>query len=722
MELIGSGGMGSVYRAERADKAYTKPVAIKLLSINASDLRKRFALEQRILGALTHPNIAALLDVGTDAGGVPYLVMEYVDGQPITEYARIASLGLKARADLFLKILDAVQTAHSQLIVHRDLKPGNVLVDAHGEPKLLDFGIAKLLGDDVPSATRTGLGPLTPNYASPEQVRAEPIGTGSDIYSLGVVLYELMTGELPYRIVDSRPSAIERMVCESDPQRPSAHLGGRVGGASIRDLDAIILRALEKSPRQRYASCAAFADDLRHWRDGEQVQARQPAVTERALRYLRRHRVAVSVTGGMSLALLIGSAAALWQAHAADLARRRAEQANRFLTDMLSAANPGDLGRNATVVQVLDRARRLADRSLASDPQTAATAQMTLVKTYGALGDWQTAHTCAEAALKAARQVGDTAVLIDAEIALGEILDDTGNVDDAQKMEMRGRLDAVESGTARQRATAAEILGRIADRKNDRQGTRRWYATALTEVPADDPDSHSLILNELAYVERLQGDSAGSLALLRKSVGLMRQTYPQRHPALALALQALGAGYSSAGKLQAASATYAEALSMQLDLLGDNHPDVVTTLSAISALDLKKKDVQGAVAMGLRAATAAQRLPTAAQAFAARGYMAYGNALVEANQAQDAKPQLEHALAIYRKFLSADHPLVANAESAIGLVQAQLGEIAGGANLTRSAYARLLEKAGDKNELTIAARARLDQVEAMSAVSTASKP
>ncbi len=190
---------------------------------DAGDLRTRFALEQRILGAFSHPNIASLLDVGNDDNGAPFLVMEFVQGQPLTAYARDHNLDVRSRVALFLKILDAVQTAHSQLVVHRDIKPNNVLVDAHGEPKLLDFGIAKLLDESPQTATRTRLGPLTPEYASPEQIRGEPIGTGSDIYSLGVLLYELVTGTRPYRIDDARPSAIEHVICHVEPARPSTH-------------------------------------------------------------------------------------------------------------------------------------------------------------------------------------------------------------------------------------------------------------------------------------------------------------------------------------------------------------------------------------------------------------------------------------------------------------------------------------------------------------------
>lgn len=720
VRLIGSGGMGSVYRAERADKAYAKPVAIKLLLIDAGELRTRFALEQRILGGITHPNIASLLDVGSDDHGAPYLVMEYVEGEPITAYARRAGLDPAGCADLFLKILDAVQTAHSQLIVHRDLKPGNVLVDAHGEPKLLDFGIAKLVGDEAPGTTRTGLGPLTPNYASPEQVRGDPVGTGSDIYSLGMMLYELVTGELPYRIENTHPSAIERTVCDTDPPRPSTRIGLR-GSGNLRDLDAIILKALEKSPRQRYASCSAFADDLRRWRGGEPVQARQPPVGERALRYLRRHRLAVSVAAAASLALLIGSAAALWQAHVADIARARAERVNRFLTDMLSAANPADLGRNASVLSVLERAQRLADRELVSDPETAATTQLTLMKTYAALGDWNAARACAEAALKAAQQVGDTATAIDAEIGLGEILVYGGNVDEARNALTRGREAALRHGNARQRATAAHILGRLENRSSGNlPATRRWFETALAEVPADDPDSHSYILNDLAQVKQLQGDNDGALALLLESVRLMRNTYPHGNPALAIALGQLGSGYAAAGQLEAAAHAHAETLSMQIDLLGENHPNAIMALASLSAVELKQGDVAAALAHSLRGANAAQTLPESDEAYCARAYLAYGNALIQARQPEEAIVQIGKTLAIYRKLLPADHRLIANAESALGLALALSGDVTAGTTLARAAHARLRDALGETSESTLDAQARLARIEALAGESQAS--
>ncbi|MEP6881402.1 MAG: tetratricopeptide repeat protein, partial [Dokdonella sp.] len=444
------------------------------------------------------------------------------------------------------------------------------------------------------------------------------------------------------------------------------------------------------------------------------VDAREPRVSERALRYLRRHRLAVSVASAASLALLFGSAIALWQAQVASASQARAERVNRFLTDMLSAANPADLGRNATVAQVLQRAQHLADRDMQLDPQTAATTQMTLMKTYAALGDWAAARSCAEASLKAATEVGDNATIIEAEIGLGEVLSITGASDEAKAVLERGRADALRSGSASQRATAAHILGRLERRRNNMAVARAWYETALTEVPENDPDSHSYILNELARILQADGDAAAALPLLKQSVALMRSTYPRGNPALAIALDSLGSAYTKSGELQLATDAYTEALTMQSALLGENHPDIVVTMANISALDLRRKDIEAAIADGKRAVAAADRLPDSGRAFAANAYTAYGNALIEAKRPVEAIYMLEKSLVVYREMLPADHPLTASAESALGLAKAENGDIDSGRKLAQSAYDRLLAKFGDANETTRLARTRLDRIIATS--------
>lgn len=380
--LIGFGGMGSVYRAVRTDGAFDKPVAIKLLTFDAGDLRARFKQEQRILGNLSHTHIATLLDVGNDANGAPYLVMEYIAGVPITRYARENGLDLRGRIELLLPIIDAVQTAHSQLIVHRDIKPDNVLVDRAGTAKLLDFGIAKLIGEETVAAaqTRSGLRALTPEYASPEHVRGKPIGTPSDIYSLGVLLYELLGGARPYEVRTSNPAQIARIVCETEPDHLSTHLSGQTIAGNLRDLDAIAFKALAKAPTQRYASCAEFAADLRRWLQGEAVLARLPTRRERLARHVRRHKLGVSVAATAILALIVGLAATLYfyrevvvQREIAIAQKERAEQqtavaeaVKNFLNqDVIRAASPiyKTSPADLSVRELLDRgAAKIATR------------------------------------------------------------------------------------------------------------------------------------------------------------------------------------------------------------------------------------------------------------------------------------------------------------------------------------------------------------------------
>lgn len=721
-KLIGSGGMGSVYRAARADDAYTKTVAIKFLLFDAGDLRRRFALEQRILGALNHRHIASLLDVGADHRGAPYFVMEYVDGVPVTDYVKSHSLDLRARIQLFQHILDAMQTAHSQLIVHRDIKPSNVLVDTQGVLKLLDFGIAKLLGDSAAANTRTGLGPLTPEYASPEQVRAEPIGTPSDIYSLGVLLYELVTGERPYRIGNTSPSGIERTICDVDPPRPSTRLGLLRGAGSARDLDAILLKALAKSPPRRYASCAEFSADLQRWLDGESVVAREPTSRERLGRYVRRHKLGVSVATAASLALLVGLAAAVWQAQVAreqariaSVERDRTQRVNKFLTDTLGAANPKDLGRNATVIDMLARARKLADKELANDPGTAAVTQLVLSNTYRALGDFSAARDCAEKVLAALERSGDTALKIDANHALASAQFALGDSKNAIRYATLARDLAVISGNAMQRSDTATLLGQIADDDGDIAHAIGWYDTALAELPADSLDERATVINNIGHAKHQQGDDEGSLAKYREAIALMVLAHPNGDPTSTSFYGNLAVALRATGRLdEAATVLTGQVLPMQIDVLGENSPDVVWTLSNLATIEYERKNLPAMLDYAQRAYDAAEHLPDENE-WKASAIKKYGMCLTRAGHPEQAVPILERALALSRAVLPADNYNIGSVESFLGLARSMAGDRAGGEALARGAYEHIASKYGEKYEVTIAAKKNLDKIVALPA-------
>ncbi|MCB1033339.1 MAG: tetratricopeptide repeat protein [Acidobacteria bacterium] len=369
---LGRGGRGVVYLAVRADGEFRRQVAVKLLrqGLESEELLRRFRAERQILAGLRHPHIAVLFDGGTTEDQRPYLVLEYVDGRPLKAFCEEQGLSFRDRLELFFKVCGAVQYAHQHLVIHRDLKPGNILVDGGGEPKLLDFGIAKLLDQQPPEApsTATGLRPMTPQYASPEQLRGEPVTTATDVYALGLVLYELLTGLRPFELRGPLDFEGQREICEKEPPRPSTlvrrrltkeeeskaaqQLAARLSG----DLDTILLTALAKDPARRYATVDQLAEDLRRHLAGLPIRARRATWSYRLGKLIRRRTAAV-----VGVVLLILSSVAFLVSHELQSRRvleasARAEQASRVLAEMVLLSS--DQSREARVripLEVLDR-------------------------------------------------------------------------------------------------------------------------------------------------------------------------------------------------------------------------------------------------------------------------------------------------------------------------------------------------------------------------------
>ncbi|HEV2707214.1 MAG TPA: protein kinase [Pyrinomonadaceae bacterium] len=404
---LGRGGMGAVFLARRADDEYQKQVAVKLIRGGLGDrlLLHRFLDERQILADLDHPNVARLIDGGATEDGTPYLVMDYIEGVPVDEYCDRERLSISARLRLFRDICAAVDYAHRNLVVHRDLKPSNILVTADGAPKLLDFGIAKLLGRDARAGAETATAAcmMTPEYASPEQVRGASITTASDIYSLGVLLYKLLTGHQPYRFKTLLPAEIEKVICETEPEKPSVVVtrpqeqAGEDGATTSRitaetvslargekprelrrrlkgDLDAIVLTAMRKEPERRYTSAAQFSEDIRRHLEGRPVLAHQDSLGYRAAKFVRRNRAAVTAAALVVVALVAGLALALWQAGVARRERDRAERrfddvrrlSNALLTDIapkIERLEGSTVARQALVAQSLKYLDSLAGES-----------------------------------------------------------------------------------------------------------------------------------------------------------------------------------------------------------------------------------------------------------------------------------------------------------------------------------------------------------------------
>ena len=428
--VLGEGGMGVVYRAVRADGAFEREVALKLLRPGLGRrLAARLAEERRVLGRLEHPGIARLYDGGTTDDGRPFLAMERVEGQTVTAWADDRALGLRQRVALVAEVCDAVAYAHARLVVHRDLKPSNVMVTDEGRPKLLDFGVAKLLEAEAdPDLTVPGW--MTPAYAAPEQVAGGDVTTATDVYALGVLAYQVLAGRLPYQTAGLAPAEVERVVCQAVPPPPSdaaAPSGAAPAGRARvpRDLDTVVMKALAKEPARRYSGAEALAADLRRWLGGLPVEARPATAGYRAGRFVRRHRVAVAAAGLALAALVAGLGVAVWQAQQAQAERRVADRVTAFVTGMIASADPfGASGqRDLTVLAAADAAAQRAARDLAGEPEAEAGVRLALGATFQGVDAYDKAQAQLERAVALRR-----AAYGDAHPQTGQALDALGGV------------------------------------------------------------------------------------------------------------------------------------------------------------------------------------------------------------------------------------------------------------------------------------------------------
>jgi non-specific serine/threonine protein kinase/serine/threonine-protein kinase len=610
LALVGRGGMGSVYRAQRADAAYEKVVALKVVKrgMDTASVLARFQAERTILARLEHPHIARLLDGGSTDDGRPWLVMEYVDGQRIDRWVETRGLDTGARLRLFLDVCSAVAHAHRNLVVHRDLKPANVLVTPDGVAKLLDFGVAKLLDPAETDGTVTAMVPLTPEYASPEQLKGDPVTTAADVYSLGVVLYELLTGRRPYRLNSRRPSEVARVVCEQEPERPSTAasrppdadrqttetgalttVGERRARELAGDLDAVVLMALRKEPPRRYSSVEQLADDIRRHLDGRPVRARPDTFTYRAGKFVRRNRAAAALAALVALSLAGGMATTLWQARVARAERALAEQrfqdvrrmANSFLFefhDSIAELPGATRARELVVRRALEYLDKLAAQA-GDDPAL----QLELADAYEKLGTVQGAAGQAnlgdlggatasfrkglDALRKASAARPDdhdvAARLMSQNVRLGRILSDAGRFDEAlarqrEALATAARVLERDPGHRRVRTVLVNVhraIGYEQDRRGDTAGALASFRTAVSVAQAlvaekpDDAESRSFLARgyeSLSDGLMRSGDRQGALDTFRSALKL-RQEAAARDPGNAVARRNVAVLYMDVG-------------------------------------------------------------------------------------------------------------------------------------------------------------------------------
>lgn len=604
---LGSGGMGTVFLAARADDEFKRRVAIKIIrrGLNRAEIVSRFRQERQILASLEHPNIARLFDGGATEEGLPYLIMEHVEGMPIDRYCAEEGLGIPEKLRLFLRVCAAVQHAHRNLIVHRDLKPSNILVDRDGEPKLLDFGIAKFLEPDpVEGLTTAGERLLTPDYASPEQVQGAAVTTSSDVYSLGVLLYEILSGRPPYRVAGSSARELERLVCEEEPVPPSRARPLEDTLQQLRgDLDNVVLKAMAKEPARRYSSVEHLSEDLERYLAGRPVLARRGGWGYRTGKLLRRHRVGATAAGVVVLTLILGVAGIVWQGHAAraqrDLAVRAANAMIYELAEglsQMSGPTESRLGLLTRAAAILDEAQEgPADPSLA---RLQADSNRVLAQTYLVLGDLpHAAERARRGELLARRLAGRPGASLDDRSALAGILIQAADVCDARG-DPRGAIVRYDEAIAlfeaisrspqasvRMRLATALVLSRKGDRlftEGDITGARKLYEKGLRIVQALEPESgrepkigeiHATTLERLGDVLDAQRDTPAACRryaeslVLRRSAARQSPNDPSATQRLAITLQLAGWCAETEGRREEARSRYREAIEMQRRLL-----------------------------------------------------------------------------------------------------------------------------------------------------------
>ena len=531
---LGEGGMGTVWLAER------------------------MAREREILATLNHPNIARLYDAGITPEGQPYLALEYVEGRRIDEFVAEAGLGLRGLLTLFLQVTDAVAHAHSQLVVHRDLKPSNILVTAGGQARLLDFGIAKLLEQGEARETelteQSGRA-FTPDYASPEQIAGAPIGTASDVYSLGVVLYELLTRVRPYRLKRDSRNALEEAILQVDPAKPSDVAGERSMKKALRgDLDWIVLKAMAKERDRRYASAAELGTDLRRFLGDEPVEASPPAAVYRMRKFVRRHRVAVTAAALLVLALMVGTAgttAGMVRARRAEaFARTEAATAERystFLVNMFEVSAPEhSKGRDITAREILQRGAERIPTELANEPLLEARLLSAIGWVYTRLGLYSDARPALDEAVALARRQGDR-----------------GKTDLAQALVRRGQAE------------------RYVDEPGMAESDEREALAILERVYGPQHVKVEPALTELGLLLRAS-DPEQALQMYRRSYDLLVAAHGEGDGDAAVVLQNIGGIYTRASRYQEAKAVYERALPVLKGHFGERDPHVGAVLGNLA--------------------------------------------------------------------------------------------------------------------------------------------
>ena len=694
---IGIGGMGEVYLAERADGQFEHQVALKLVrtGLKSEQILARVRSERQILARLQHPNIARLLDGGLTEEGQPYFVLEYIDGQPIDAYADAHALSIDERLDLFGQVCRAITYAHTNLVVHRDLKPSNILVMEDGQVKLLDFGIAKVVSeDDEPEPlTRTGAGVMTPAYASPEQARGEPVNIATDIYSLGVVLYELLTGLRPYDVDSRNPVEAARVICQVEPERPSTavtDVGGSAEATTTEtisrargtdagqlrrrlagDLDTICLKALRKEAERRYASADEMSEDIRRHLDGKPILARANSVSYRVGKFVRRHRIGVAMSAAMLAALLLGvSLYTVRLAEERDRAQREAEKATAvatFLQGLFESSDPAvSKGETVTARELLDAGAARIEVEMADQPEVQAQMMRVLGNVYTSLSLLDRAEPLLEQALERdqALQGMHTLGTVESMEGLAQVVQARGHYPAAESLYQQ-TLDVRRAALGPTHPETIETMNRLAMvywRQDDYDAADSLYRQTLELGRAAlGPESPQVAesTGHLALVLKYKGDFVAAEPLYQEALALERKIYGDVHPNVAITMGNYAVLKKDAGDLDGAEELFRDALALNRQLYGSEHSVLAASMTNLGLVLWLKAEYDEAEAL-YREALAIHRALLGDEHYRiASGLNNIGLLLQDRGDYEAAEPAFREAVRLSRELFGPEHRLLA---------------------------------------------------------------
>jgi tetratricopeptide (TPR) repeat protein len=713
LRVLGEGGMGRVYLAARADDMYRQQVAIKLLHAGFAQTQRmlrRFGAERQILANLNHPHIARLVDGGVD-DGLPYLVMEWVDGVPIDEYCKRNKLRTEARLSLFCTVCGAVEYAHKNLVVHRDIKPGNILVTADGVPKLLDFGIAKLLAPDGTelAQTRTAERMMTPEYASPEQVRGETITTSTDVYALGVLLYELLSGTRPFHLDTTSPIEVEQAICERTPTAPSQvwkvnpELAPPDAARKLSgDLDNIVLMAMRKEPARRYVSVGQLAEDVKAFLGGYPVRARTDAWGYRSGKFVQRHRAAFVATVMVAMALVGFSIGMGLLARKEQRERLSAEREAQFLNSIFQSTTPEQArGKQVTGRELLDDGAKRVDTEFSGEPELQARLLDSIGRAYVGMGLYEKSEALMQRAYDLRRRtLGDsnldTAATLDGLATAIRLKPDYKRAEPLFRKALairQSKLGSTDSLVAMSMANLGECLY-LEDQNREAESLLRQALIILRRHGKD--EGVSLADNYLSLVLQRKGDFNEAAQILRESVAIVKSAEGEDSPNYSNSLHNLAGTLIDAGDLSSAENVDRQALAIQRKINGPGHPDLGYPLNNLGFIFLEKGEWATAEPL-LKENLEVRGWPNKKDASVAAALNNWARVLQEKGDYKGADESYQQAIAMIREANGPESWNLAKMLANRGLLLADQGNYAEAEQLQRQALAMRQKLGGNES-------------------------